>query len=415
MAICETSKTLYEKYCSKSYTGTFVLHTLFLKLLVLFLYFIVLRNVVFFLFQSTGWCSGAVLCDRLKWHFCFGDDTGLPKVSGKKFAVVLLENTLLWTSLRQRFPQEWRKARSGSSSQCRCLLVTSHGNTSPLPEKKGVWLMSNSSLSPIGKRPFFGCLTLNWGVWWWQWRSVLHVPQGWRTLQGWKKCSSPQHHIATPSLLSWVNEFWISELNFWQHRICFFFFFFFKCMNLFSLFISAKLILSISSLFRRLPRINCGEHRMKSEWQIWIQITVILLNLLAVASGFGFVHLPPLLPVRFVKPKHYYLLIKAIPQMHLLDYNPYSRQNYRDFVIYGKAADPNLANPVIERTATVTNEEAIIDQYTVTHHVTRVRRRGHTYSNYIHNPLGFRKKRDPTRKYARSVFLPDTEKNTCIQ
>ena len=149
---------------------------------------------------------------------------------------------------------------------------------------------------------------------------------------------------------------------------------------------------------------------MKSEWQSWIRLIVILLSWLAVSNGFGLFlrrHFSTLLPTRTVKPpKHYYLLVKEIPRMHLPDYYPYEdHQDYRDFLMHSENPEPTpvVAQPVLGEATAFLDEEDIIDHYTITHHITRVRRKGQIYSNYFRHPLGYRFKRGPTRKYFKFI------------
>ena len=88
--------------------------------------------------------------------------------------------------------------------------------------------------------------------------------------------------------------------------------------------------------------------------------------------------------------------------MHLPDYNPYEdHQDYREFLMHGENSEhmPVDVKPVVQEAAALLNEEDIIDHYTITHHITRVRRKGKIYSKYLRHPLGYRFKRGPTRKY----------------
>lgn len=144
---------------------------------------------------------------------------------------------------------------------------------------------------------------------------------------------------------------------------------------------------------------------MKSEWQSWIQLIVILLNWFSVSSRFERFRrrIPPLVSMRSMRPpKYYYLLVKAIPRMHLPDYDfYYENPGYRDFMSHGDNSDlvPIVSDPVLEEVAAWLNEEEIIDHYTITHHITRVRKRSNIYSNFLRHPFGYRLKREPTRKY----------------
>ena len=107
---------------------------------------------------------------------------------------------------------------------------------------------------------------------------------------------------------------------------------------------------------------------MKSEWQSWIQIIVILHSWLGVSNGFGLflkTHLRPLLPVRTMRPQqHYYLLVKAIPRMHLPDYKPYGHQEHKDFLTHLEPT-PAVVNPVLDEIAVSFDEEAIIDHFSL--------------------------------------------------
>ena len=144
---------------------------------------------------------------------------------------------------------------------------------------------------------------------------------------------------------------------------------------------------------------------MKSEWQSWIQIIVILHSWFGVSNGFGLflkTHLRPLLPVRTMRPqKHYYLLVKAIPRMHLPDYKPYGHQEHKDFLTHLEPT-PAVVNPVLDEIAVSFDEEAIIDHFVITHHIIRTRKKGHIYGHHLRHPYGYRFKRRPTRKYPRT-------------
>ena len=144
---------------------------------------------------------------------------------------------------------------------------------------------------------------------------------------------------------------------------------------------------------------------MKSEWQSWIQIIVILHSWFGVSNGFGLFlkkHLRPLLPVRTMRPqKPYYFLVKAIPRMHLPDYKPYGRQEYTDFLMHLEPT-PAVVNPVLDEIAVAYDEEAIIDHFVITHHIIRTRKKGHIYGHHLRHPYGYRFKRGPTRKYPHS-------------
>ena len=151
---------------------------------------------------------------------------------------------------------------------------------------------------------------------------------------------------------------------------------------------------------------------MKSEWQSWIQIIVILLSWFGVSNGFGFFlrkRLRPLLPLRTMRPqKHHYLLVKSIPRMHLPDYKPCRHQEYKEFLTPVESSRPTPA-PVLDEIAVSFDEEAIIDHFVITHHIVRTRKKGHIYGHHLRRPFGYRFKRGPTRKYSISVHAHTTQ------
>ncbi len=148
--------------------------------------------------------------------------------------------------------------------------------------------------------------------------------------------------------------------------------------------------------------------RMKSEWRRYIELLVVFLSWGAVSSGFGFAvrrrHFPARLPVRIVRvPKYYFLFVKAIPQrmQEFRDYSVEGDRGRTNLVFYGDggavAVEPGSL--VAGGAEAFAEDEATIDRYTITHEITRVRRRGHIYSKYLHQPRAARLKRGPTRKY----------------